>query len=247
MHPVLILSYNGLPMLKKCVESVLAQDVPDVYLRILDNGSTDGTIQWFSEFWKSGRKNWSWYGFDSNKGVSYGWNHGLKEFFDPSATEDGFPADQCLVLNQDLILGPSAYRELLEFNVPFVTGFPVQTEFEISPLAAKPQIGLSPYPCFSAFLIRRSCWEKVGPFNEEFFAWAGDCDYHVRAHRLGVGMFKSGVPFYHEAGSTARNAPPEEKAWFAERANKDREVFRSLYGCIPGEEPAYTKLFQNLE
>ena len=119
-------------------------------------------------------------------------------------------------------------------------------------MAAKPQIGLSPYPCFSAFLIRRSCWEKVGPFEEPsskdasdgFFGWAGDCSYHVRAHRLGIPLYKSGVPFFHEAGSTMRNAPEEERKWFADRANKDREVFREKYGCVPGEEPAYTNLFK---
>lgn len=234
MNPCLILSYNNLPALKKCVESVRRQDIP-AYLGVIDNGSVDGSVGWLKQEGIPGRNN------EKNVGVSAGWNQGLDILFG-----DG-RVDHVLVLNQDLQLPSSAYRELLDFNVPFVTGFPVSTEFEISPLAAKPQIGLSPYPCFSAFLIRRSCWEKVGPFDEQFFAWAGDCDYHVRGHRLGVGMFKSGIPFYHEAGSTMRNAPQEEKEWFADRANKDREVFRSLYGCIPGEEPAYTKLFQNLE
>ena len=238
VNPVLILSYNGLPMLKKCVESVRKQDI-ETRIYITDNGSTDGSEEWaFDELARFHIH--SLRPCKQNFGVSKGWNLELTALFAEQK-------DHVLVLNQDLILPSYFYRELLAFDVPFVTGFPVHTEFEISPLAAKPQIGLSPYPCFSAFLIRRSCWEKVGPFDEQFFAWAGDCDYHVRGHRLGVGMFKSGIPFYHEAGSTMRNAPQEEKEWFADRANKDREVFREKYGCVPGEEPAYTKLFQNLE
>jgi GT2 family glycosyltransferase len=234
VNPVLILSYNGLPMLKKCVESVRKQTI-DTRVWVVDNASSDGSQEWLKD-----GADYIWQ-MTENTGVSKGWNLGLSHLF------GYFGADHVLVTNQDLVLPNYFYAELLAFDVPFVTGFPVQTEFEISPLAGKPQIGLSPYPCFSAFLIRRSCWEKVGPFDERFFAWAGDCDYHVRGHRLGVGMFKSGVPFYHEAGSTARNASPEEKEWFHQRANADREVFRSLYGCIPGEEPAYTNLFQNLE
>jgi GT2 family glycosyltransferase len=240
MNAVLILSYNGLPMLKKCVDSVRKQDVPTAIM-IVDNGSKDGSADWiFDECAPPSDL------LSENKGVSYGWNVGLRYWFEEKS------ADHVLTLNQDLSLPQSFYRELLECNVPFVTGFPVSTEFEIGPLAAKPQSGLTPYPCFSAFLIKRECWEKVGPFKEAsspdaadgFFAWAGDCDYHVRSHRLGVGMFKSGVPFFHEAGSTMRNAPEEERQWFIERANKDREYFRSLYGCVPGEEPAYTELFK---
>jgi len=239
MHPVLILSYNGLPQLKKCVESVRRQDIP-AYLGVIDNGSVDGSVGWLKQERIPGRHN------EKNIGVSAGWNQGLDILFG-----DG-RVDHVLVLNQDLQLPSSAYRELLDFNVPFVTGFPVQTEFEIGPLAAKPQIGLSPYPCFSAFLIGKSCWEKVGPFEapssrdaaDGFFGWAGDCSYHVRAHRLGIPLYKSGVPFFHEAGSTMRNAPEEERQWFKERANKDRAYFRSLYGCVPGEEPAYSDLFK---
>jgi GT2 family glycosyltransferase len=243
MNAVLILSYNGLPMLKKCVESVRRQDIP-TQLYVYDNGSTDGTVEWLRG--QVLEKKLGYNGSSVNLGVSKGWNEGLDYLFGHMNYES------VLVLNQDLQLGSSFLRQLLEFNAPFVTGFPVSTEFEMSPLAAKPQMGLSPYPCFSAFLIRREAWEKIGPFKEPsspdasdgFFAWAGDCDYHIRGHRLGVGMFKSGVPFYHESGSTMRNAPEEEKQWFVERANKDREYFRSLYGCVPGEEPAYGDLFK---
>lgn len=236
VNPVLILSYNGLPLLKNCVDSVRKQDVPTEIL-IVDNHSTDGTREWITD-----QAVFS----DKNQGVSKGWNIGLKLLFEYAKKE------HVLVLNQDVLLPSFFLRELLAFNVPFVTGFPVDNMLDIGPMMERPQTGLSPYPCFSAFLIRRSAWEKIGKFTEPstpdaedgFFAWAGDCDYHVRGHRLGVGMFKSGVPFYHDGSSTIRNASDEEKKWFAERGNKDRAYFRKLYGCIPGEEPAYSELFK---
>jgi GT2 family glycosyltransferase len=233
VNPVLILSYNGLPLLKKCVESVRKQDIP-TKTYVFDNGSKDGTREWLDSEVGEGL------GYDAtneNIGVSAGWNEGLDYLFSHMKYE------HVLVLNQDLLLPSYFYRELLSFNVPFVTGFPVQTEFEISPLAGKPQIGLSPYPCFSAFLIRRKCWGRVGPFDERYFSWCNDCDMHVRAHRLGIDLWKAGIPFYHEASSTIRNASPEEREELRRKANEDRAVFKSIYGCEP-EEPAYSELFK---
>ncbi len=40
---VIIPTYNRLPMLKEAVDSVLAQDVEDFELIVVDDGSTDGT------------------------------------------------------------------------------------------------------------------------------------------------------------------------------------------------------------
>lgn len=235
MNPVLILSYNGLPYLQHCMEAVRKQDIP-TSLYVIDNGSEDGSREWLLQEGIPGYHN------DKNLGVSVGWNQGLEYLF-------GDGAQYVLVLNQDVSLPTYFYRELLDCNVPLVTGFPVDNLIEISPLTASPMaskkrraVPLDPHPCFSAFLIRRECWEAVGKFEESMFAWAGDCDYHVRAHRKGVGMWKSMVPFFHHAGTTTRIASDAEREWFMKRANEDREVFRGKYGVIPGDS-RYSDLF----
>jgi glycosyltransferase involved in cell wall biosynthesis len=38
--------YNGGEMVKDCINSILLQSLPDFQLHILDNSSTDGTLQW---------------------------------------------------------------------------------------------------------------------------------------------------------------------------------------------------------
>ena len=40
---VIIPSYNRKPFLKKCVDSVIAQDYSDFEIIVIDDGSTDGT------------------------------------------------------------------------------------------------------------------------------------------------------------------------------------------------------------
>lgn len=232
MNPVLILSYNNLEALKKCVESVRAQDVP-TYTLVYDNGSNDGTSAWLP---KNDEEDQSFQAYRclGNTGVSQGWNFGLRYLF-----RQGY--EHVLVLNQDTILGPSFYRRLLSHDLPFVTGCPAEAPDVRDNCDQQPE-RLFTSPCFSAFLIRRDCWEAVGPFDKRMFSWASDCDYHVRAHLLGIKLQMAEVPFAHRAGTTIRTAPPEKQKWFSERANADRAVFKSKWGCDPGT-PEYDALF----
>jgi len=234
-NPVLILSYNQLPLLQRCIKSVRAQDIP-TSLYVVDNGSTDGSREWLGSDEYEGIAAIN----SNNTGVSKGWNQGLRHIF-ATSPQEGYhhiAADHCLVLNQDVILPPFFYRELLNCQVPLVTGYPVETMEELG----KFRLNLTPAPCFSAFLIRRKCWETVGPFDERLWSWAGDCAYHVEGHQRGVSMQKAEIPFFHQAGTTMRTASPEEREWFGRRAEADRETFKSIYGCKP-DDPQYALLF----
>lgn len=225
MNSVLILTRNCLELTKRCIESVNAQDVPTSTL-IVDNGSTDGTLAWLPS------SNCGWMEFSENRGVSVGWNEGLSAFFawDINA--------HVLVINNDAVLPKWFYRTLLSYDAPFVSGVAIDT----MPLEEPEPCQLTPHPDFSAFLIRRECWEKVGKFNEDMILYAQDCDYHVRAHRLGVSLMKANVPFFHVNSQTMKRANPEERKWIQEQANKDRAVFKAKYNCLPGTSE-YNALF----
>jgi hypothetical protein len=71
--------------------------------------------------------------------------------------------------------------------------------------------------------------------------YASDCDYHVRANRLMVPLFKANVPFGHDRSATLKNAPKEEKKALEQQAYEDRERFKELWGCLPGT-PEYAAL-----
>ena len=218
-NPCLILTRNNLELTKRCIESVQAQDVPTEII-ILDNGSTDGTADMAS------------ISFPRNEGVSFGWNFALRRIF-----ED---IDRCLVLNNDTVIPPFFYRELLSHEVPFVTGTATD---QMEGLVMPERKSLTYGPDFSAFLIRRECWEEVGPFDEQMVLYCQDCDYDIRARRLGIPLWKSNVPFYHVNSQTLKRAAPADAAEIQAHANADREVFRQKYGCLPGTRE-YGELFK---
>ena len=43
---VIIPSWNGRRHLERCLPSLLAQDYPDFEILLVDNASTDGTVEW---------------------------------------------------------------------------------------------------------------------------------------------------------------------------------------------------------
>jgi GT2 family glycosyltransferase len=230
MNPVLVLTHNCLELTKRCVESVWRQDT-ETFIYFEDNNSKDGTGQWIyrnCDGKKMDAAFWS-----ENRGVSFGWNDGLKWLFDKGA-------EHVLVLNNDVIIPPWFYRCLLSCDLPFVTG----VARDVIPTVEPMSWNLESHPDFSAFLIRRDCWEQVGPFDESMVMYAQDTDYHVRAHRLGIPLQKACVEYYHLNSQTLKNAPPDEQKVIREQAHRDRGVFRSKYGCVPGTKE-YEQLFQS--
>jgi len=223
-HPVLILTHNNLELTKRTVESVFQQGVA-TRPSVIDNGSTDGTVQWLDNNGLLLAR------FPDNHGVSAGWNLGLTLLL--------AEAEHCLVIGNDVVLPHWFYRHLLSYNLPFVTGVAVNNFEQVT---EPTETLLTPNPDFSAFLIRRECWQKVGQFNERMKHYCSDCDMHIRAHRLGVPMMKASVAFYHERSSTIRLASPAEQGEIQAQANADREVFKSIYNCLPGSKD-YESIF----
>lgn len=242
MNPVLILTHNNLELTKRCVGSILSQDV-QTEIMIFDNGSEDGTPKWAAEQLPEGSPIGQ---IPHNAGVSFGWNFGLNHFF-----KNG--AHHVLVLNNDVVLPHWWYREILQYlgdshwrplgvkePVEFVTGVSVGDMREIA-MPAERHILVS-HPDFSGFLITRNAWEKIGPFDENLVSYCGDLDYHIRAHRKGVNLWNAGSPFYHERSSTINSAAPKEKRVLQLQADADRAAFAEKWKCSTSG-PAYDALF----
>ena len=230
MNGILTLCHNNLELTQRAIHSFLRQDIP-VKVLAIDNGSKDGSWPWLASY------QWLLRANIENEGVSKGWNYGIQHFFNQGA-------ESVLVIGNDTWIPPYFYRELLSYNLPFITGVAVENMEQVQKVPSK--CPLDCHPDFSAFCIRRRIWEDVGPFNESMKHYASDCDWHIRAHRKGWQLWKASCEFYHERSSTIKNASPEEAREIQEQANRDRAVFHSIYNCLPGE-PAYEAIFRQTQ
>lgn len=233
MNPVLILTKNNLEMNKRCVASAIAQDIP-TQIFVYDNLSTDGTAAWVATHPQIDDLS-----VKVDLGVSEGWNHGLNIIFE-SHLRECVNADHALVINSDTILPPWFYSTLLSYSEPFITGVSVGSMDEIA--LPPPRKKLVPSPDFSAFLMRKECWERVTEFDGDMVLYASDLDYHIRAHRAGIRLMNAGVPFYHERSSTLNNASAQEKINIQRQADADRKILKRKWGCNAWDD-SYAAMF----
>lgn len=234
MNPVLILTKNNLEMNQRCIKSAVEQDIP-THVHIYDNESTDGTKDWLDELHATGDYRRMNHSSGVDLGVSEGWNYVLDILF------KNWEAEHVLVINSDTILPPWFYSTLLSYPGPFITGVSVGSMEEIATIP--PRKELAPCPDFSAFLIRKECWDTVGEFDGKMVLYASDNDYHLRAHYAGVRLMNAGTPFFHQRSSTLNNASPLEKNTIRFQAEADRAEFRRKWGCSIGDA-AYHALFE---
>jgi len=238
MNPVIIPTYNCFDLTVRCIDSVLAQDIP-VSLLVIDNGSTDVRLR---EYLLSAHLKGSLecLFLQRNEGVSKAWNIGLSAFLNSGQ------AEHALILNNDLEIPPQYYRLLLDTGEKFISGVNCGTPNGIrywERSTPKPEAKYKiPHPDFSAFLIRKECWDRVGSFDENMVFYAQDCDYHVRMNREGIWAGSINLEYYHYASGTLKQATDEEKEAIAAQADRDRDEFEKKYGCRIGTA-GYDKLF----
>lgn len=224
--PVIMPVRNSLELTKRAVESVLAQDVP-VSLRVIDNCSSDGTMDYLQSMIPDVM---SWH-FCPGLGVSASWNFGLVNAFRH--------ADHALVINNDIELRPDTLRELLNSGFLFATGVGVS---EIGAHTREFVKSIRPHPDFSCFLISKLCWEAVGPFDESMKLYASDADYHVRMQQANIYACTIGIPFYHYASGTLKQATAIDRRLIQEQADRDRETFQRKW-CVKIGSPEYYAKF----
>lgn len=222
---------NGIAYTQKAMPTFLNQDIGDVRVLLIDNSSTDGTFQWAEPL-----KYVSVWHQNPPCSVARSWNKAIGLILRNNP--------YVLVVNNDVLLRLDTYRQLVEDGGQFVTATgsddPKCVDWPYSdPDPAKKR----PHPDFSCYLIRRECWETVGPFDEQFEgAYAEDSQYHVRMHRAGIRGESLEMAFYHAASGTIKAANAEDAQRISKCADANRRLFKEQFGCFPGTKE-YEDLF----
>ena len=103
LHPlvsVIIVTWNGIKWLERCLDSVQAQTYPQLETIVVDNGSTDGTVAYLEESYPNVRVVAS----SENLGFAAGNNLGIK----------AARGQEIVLLNSDTWLEPDAIARLVE-------------------------------------------------------------------------------------------------------------------------------------
>lgn len=200
---IVVLNWNGIADTLDCIQSLRKLDYPNYEVVIVDNGSTDNSVETI----KADFPNLTLIEVRKNLGYTGGNNRGLRY-----ALQRG--ADYILLLNNDTEVAPDFLSLLVEVaeadpsvgmvgpliyyhdrpQVIWSAGGAVDWERGSTRMLGldevdHDQFGLAPRPVDfitgCALLVKSSVVEQTGPLDDRFFAYYEDAEWGVRATRAG--------------------------------------------------------------
>ena len=224
---VLILSYDGKHLLEDSVSSYLANDYPNFDVVVIDNGSSDETVEYVNENFPGAKA----IRIEKNRGYSGGFNFGLDYAFNRN------DSDYVLVTNNDVKADKgviSALVKVAETNkkIGFVTGKVYYFDRpDILQTVGKKEdpirwnggdIGVrekdnGQYDTITerAFaddiftLVRREMYKKTGGYDTTFFLQSEEYDWQARAKSLGYKiMYTPHARLWHKESMTIGKQSP---------------------------------------
>lgn len=217
-----VLTLDGRELLERMLPTLVAQDLPDLRIVVLDDGSTDGTPEWLRSDWPQIEVAVN----EENIGVARSFNR---------AVELARGSDYLALLNNDLELAPDYLskvvaaleahpeaaaangkmrnardRELLDGAGDQLMWSSIVTRRGWG----EPDSGQYDAPeevfsvCGGAAVYRMAAFDDVGGFDEDFFAYMEDVDWGFRAQLRGwSARYVPGAEVLHLGGATtSRNA-----------------------------------------
>lgn len=215
MLSIVVLNCNGIKYLEPCFESILQQTDSGFETILVDNGSTDGSIDFV-------KKNYPWVDIlplQENQGFSRAMNAGIKKA----------KGNTVFLLNNDTVLD----RECIKFIDHALRDYPEHLSFAPKMLNIKEKdvidsggIVFKDYKsfdrgqgqkdnnsfskeedvfgaCGGAVVFRKEFFEKVGYFDDDFFAYYEDVDLAFNAQLKGEKcLFIPRSRVYHYRGAT---------------------------------------------
>lgn len=193
---VIILNYNGKDFIRKCLASVFKADYPNLEVVVVDNNSTDGSLE-------LARINFSKAHFiknEANIGVAAGNNVGIRFALERTA-------DYILLLNQDTEVEKDFLSKLVEVaekNEKIGIVSPVifngynkkiwfsggkikwwQMGVEYSTKAVQLDFYETNFASSCAMLIKKEVFKDAGLLDEDYFLYYEDADFCLKAKQAG--------------------------------------------------------------
>ena len=246
---VIIPNWNLRNDLVECLESIKMSSYGNIITIVVDNGSTDDSVEIVSQKFPEVRLIVS----KENQGYAGGVNLGLREGI-------RLGAHYFFVLNNDTVLPPETISllittmeqypkygiiapKVLYFNSPDLTYSLGDKVFPFLPLPVpigrkkidhkdNEQIMDFDYLFGCALLIRKEVLESIGLFDTSYFMYYEDADYCWRARAAGFSLARIGYARIYHKGSLSVNKEKPLMIYYRAR-NRSRFFRRYPHGLHP--------------
>jgi len=231
---ILIPTFNNPDLSQFAVHSALNQDVADLQVLVIDQGSDRPTVDVLEAIHHPRLRLWRHH--PPLPSLAATWNRGLQYAWAVGAPD-------CLVVNNDVQLPRGYYRQLRarlqQDSLLFLSGVGVNPGQIVGlPDGQELTEPFQLHPDFSAFLITRGChW--AFPFDEAFVpAYCEDVDYHRRLLLADEGrrIGKINIPFLHYASGALKAMDPEKNAAWSKMIDQgSRAHYTRKWGPVNAE------------
>jgi GT2 family glycosyltransferase len=222
---VVILNWNGRDLTLRCLEDLRKSDYPALSCVIVDNGSTDGSIEAIVKAYPDvgvirNAVNLGWSG-GSNQGIAWGLAHG---------------ADYLLMLNNDVWADPAMISRLVEaatklqdqaVTIPKIYLGSDPTRYWFARGRINFWTGLFSNPAFNliddsqfdtaleveyasgcCMLMPKGIVECVGGFDHGYFSYVEDVEWSIRSRRAGFRIVLCPTAkLWHDVSVTGKKRP----------------------------------------
>ena len=264
---VIIPHYNKLSLLKECIKYLECQNFDDFDVIIVDNGSTDGSVEYIYDL-SNGSNKYHNILFNENMGFAYAVNKGLKYSIDNDY-------DYSILLNNDAYVKSDFIEKLVDaidnnrktfaisslmlsykkpdtidsfgdYYTALGWAFQGKTALNVDTIEADKEVFSA---CGGASIYDNKVLKKIGLFDEKFFAYLEDIDISYRAKLNGYSIYtcKDAV-CYHLGSATSGSKYNKFKVRMSARNNvyliyKNMPNIQILINIAPLVIGCFLKLF----
>lgn len=248
---IVIPNYNGKHFMQPCLQSLKNQTSSDFEILVVDNHSTDGSLEYMQEHYPEIRV----ISLDKNYGFSRAVNEGIRNSKTPyvillnnDTTVDKYYVEAMITAIERSPRIFSVSSKMIQMYHPdfidsagdlyTVVGWGVcrGTGRSVSNYTKADQIFTA---CAGAAIYRKSVFDEIGYFDESHFAYLEDIDIGYRAKIFGyINMYCPKALVYHVGSGTSGSKYNSFKVKLSARNSiwllyKNMPVLQIILNCIP--------------